>query len=63
MLSGAFISFSVALLISILIGLYLLFASKHEYGEYDWKEFGKSVIYGLVLGIAAFIGYMIRGGD
>lgn len=42
--------------IPLLIGYIVLFVSKHEKGEYDWKEFGKFVIFGTFLSVAAFLG-------
>ena len=63
MLSEAFIDGSVMFFIVLAIGLAVLLTEKHEKGEYDWKEFAKWVFLGLVLGLAAFLGFLVRGGD
>lgn len=50
----ALASSAIAQYVCIFLGYVMLFLEKRDKGEYPWKEFGKFVIYGSVLGLIAF---------
>ena len=46
----------IVFLITFVMGTFAGYSKKKETGEFDWKEFGKFVIYGFTLAVAAAFG-------
>lgn len=60
-LQSAFMNGAGLLVVVIIIGIVACCLDRHDKGgEFDWKDFGKWVFYGLTLGVAAFVASLIR---
>lgn len=56
-----FSAFAFPLVLCYIIGLIGAYDKKKETGEFDWKDFGKFALYGMVLSIAAVLGVLVHG--